>query len=73
MQPEASPLRNQPPEGVVGLPDFLGELLDIAAGQLRIDASLAGVLQLDLNCLKVDHCVPLFAGLEPVPLIQKLT
>jgi hypothetical protein len=59
MQPEASSLRNQPHEGVVGLSDFFGEFLDIAAGQFRVDAGLAGIPQLDLNCLKVDHGVPL--------------
>jgi hypothetical protein len=59
VQPEASPLRKQPHEGVMGLSDFFGQFFDIAAGQLRIDASLAGVLQLDLNRLKVDHSVPL--------------
>jgi hypothetical protein len=68
MQPELAPLRKQPHEGVMGLSDFFGQFLDIAAGQFRIDTSLAGVLQLDLNRLKVDHSVPLFSGAEPVPL-----
>jgi hypothetical protein len=65
MQPEASPLRNQPHEGVMGLSDFLGQLFDIAAGQFRVDARLAGVLQLDLDSLKVDHAIPLFRVLNP--------
>jgi hypothetical protein len=72
MQPEASPLRKQAHEGVMGLSDFVGQLFDIAAGQFRIDASLAGVLQLDFYRLKVDHSVPLFSGAEPVPLRNKI-
>jgi hypothetical protein len=65
MQPELSPLRKQPHEGVMGLPDLFGQLFDIAAGQFRIDASLAGVLQLDLYCVKVDHAVPLSRAMNP--------
>jgi len=40
------------------LSNFFGQFFDIAGGQFRIDASLAGVLQLDLYRLKVDHAVP---------------
>jgi hypothetical protein len=65
VQPEASPLRKQPLEGVLGLPDFFGHFFDIATGQFRIDASLSGVLQLDLYRLKVDHSVPLTRALNP--------
>jgi len=39
----------------MGLPDFFGQFLDIAAGQFRIDASLAGIVELDLDSLEVDH------------------
>ncbi len=65
MQPEASPLRKQPHEGVVGLSDFFGQLFDIATSQFHIDASLAGVLKFHLHCLKVDHSVPLSRALNP--------
>lgn len=66
MQPEASPLRNEPHEGVMGLPDLLRQFFDVAASQLRIDAGPAGILQLDLDSLKVDHGVPLSIR-EPIP------
>jgi hypothetical protein len=59
MQPELSPLRNQPHEGVMGLPDFRGQLFDIPAGQFGVNARPAGISQLDLDTLKVDHIVPL--------------
>jgi hypothetical protein len=59
MQPELTPLRNQPHKRVTGLPDLFGKFLDIAAGQFSVNARLAGILQFDLDCLKVDHNVPL--------------
>jgi hypothetical protein len=65
MKPEASPHRHQAHEGVMGLSDFFCQLFDIAAGQFRIDARLAGVLQLHLDSLKVDHAVPLSRILNP--------
>jgi hypothetical protein len=65
MQPEASPLRKQPHEGVMGLSDFFGQLFDIAAGQFRVDTRLAGVLKFHLHRLKVDHSVPLSRALNP--------
>ncbi len=59
MQPELSPLRDQPHEGVMRLPDLFRQLLDIAAGQFGVDARPAGILEFGLDCLKVDHIVPL--------------
>jgi len=35
----------------MGLPDFFGQLLDIAASQFCIDARFAGILQLDFDSL----------------------
>jgi len=55
VQPDAALLRDQPHEGVMGLPDFFGQLFDIAAGQFRIDASLAGIVELDLDSLEINH------------------
>jgi len=51
VQPEAPPFRDQPHEGVMGLPDFFGQFLDIAASQFCIDARLAGILQFDFDSL----------------------
>jgi len=44
----------------MGLSDFFGQLFDIAARQFRIDSCLAGIFQLGLDSLKVDHTVPPF-------------
>ena len=51
--------RNQPLENVMGLPDLCGQLFNIAAGQFGVNAGLAGILQFDLDTVKVDHIVPL--------------
>jgi hypothetical protein len=51
VQPEAPPFRDQPHEGVVGLSDLFGQLLDIAASEFCIDARSAGILQLDFDSL----------------------
>jgi hypothetical protein len=59
MQPKLPSLRHQPDEGVMGLPDLCGQLFDVAAGQLGVNARLAGISQFDLDTLKVDHFVPL--------------
>jgi hypothetical protein len=66
VQPETAPLREQPHEGVMGLPDLFGQFFDIAAGQFRTDASLAGIVQLDLDSLMVNHGIPLSHSVEPV-------
>jgi hypothetical protein len=34
-------------------------LFDIAAGRFGVNARFAGILQFDLDTLKVDHTVPL--------------
>ena len=57
----------------MGLSDFFGQLFDIAARQFRIDACLAGIFQLGLDSLKVDHTVPPSEGPEPVRTKNKLT
>jgi hypothetical protein len=49
----------------MGLSDLFGQFLDIAAGQFGVDARLPGILQLDLDSLKVDHTVPLSRSLNP--------
>jgi hypothetical protein len=49
--PDAATSRHSPQEGVVGAPDLIGQFLDIAAGQLRVDARSAGILQFDLGSL----------------------
>jgi hypothetical protein len=59
MQPKLASLRNQPLEGAMRLPDLCGQLFDIAAGRFGVKARLAGILQFDLDTLKVDHTVPL--------------
>jgi hypothetical protein len=59
MQPELPSLGNQPLERAMRLPDLCGQLFDIAAGRFGVDARLAGILQFDLDTLKVDHIVPL--------------
>jgi hypothetical protein len=64
MQANAMPHRCPPHEGVAGKPDLFRQFLDIAAGQFRSDARLAGVLKLDLNGVEVDHFVPLCFGPE---------
>jgi hypothetical protein len=52
---DAVPHRRPPHEGVAGTPDFVRQFLDIAAGQLRVDARPAGILQLDLCSVKINH------------------
>jgi hypothetical protein len=37
------------------LPDLLGQLLDVAARQFRIDAGLTGIVELDLDRLEINH------------------
>jgi hypothetical protein len=63
--PDAAPHGHPPHEDVVSTPNLIGQLLDIAAGQLRIDARAAGVLQLDLSCVKINHVIPLCQVLDP--------
>jgi hypothetical protein len=46
-------------KGMMGTPDLFRQFLDIAAGKLRSDAGLTSILQLDLDSVKVNHCVPL--------------
>jgi hypothetical protein len=71
MQPNAAPFRDQPHEGEMGLPDFLGQLLDIAARQFRVDARLTGVVELDLDSLEVNHGIALLNRFTfPEPLIK---
>jgi hypothetical protein len=41
------------------LPDLGRQLFDVAAGQFGVNARLAGISQLNLETLKVDHEVPL--------------
>jgi hypothetical protein len=65
VQPEASPLRDQPQEGVMALPDLFRQFFDIAAGQFRVDARLAGILQLDFDSLKVNHGAPFLVSRNP--------
>ena len=55
VQPGAALLRDQSHESVMGLPDLLGQLFDVAAGQFCIDASPAGIVELDLDSLEVNH------------------
>ena len=64
MQANAVPYEDPPHEGVVEAPDLFRQFLDIAAGQFRSDARLAGFLKLDLNGVEVDHFVPLCLGPE---------
>jgi hypothetical protein len=59
MQPNLTPLRKQPHKGMMGLPDLRSQLFDIAAGQFGVNARLAGISQLNLDTVKVDHKVPL--------------
>jgi hypothetical protein len=59
MQPNLTSLRNQPHKGMTGLPDLRSQLFDIAAGQFGVNARLAGISQLNLDAVKVDHKVPL--------------
>ena len=57
VQPVAAPLQDQPPEGLVGLPDLFGQLFNIAAGQFRIDARPTGIVELDFDSLGINHDV----------------
>jgi hypothetical protein len=64
VQLQAALLCHQPYEGVMRLPDLLRQFLDIAARQFRIDARLAGILELDLNRPEVNHG---FTFPQPLP------
>jgi hypothetical protein len=44
---------------MVCAPDLIRQILDIAAGKLRIDAGAAGVLKLNLGSLQINHDIPL--------------
>jgi hypothetical protein len=59
VQPKAAPRRDQLHEDVMGLPNLFGQFLDIAAGQLGVDASSAGIVKLDLDSLEVNHGITL--------------
>jgi hypothetical protein len=59
MQPKLRSLCKQPLEGAMRLPDLCGQSFDIAAGRFGVNARHAGILQFDLETLKVDHTVPL--------------
>jgi hypothetical protein len=65
VQPDAALLRDQPHEGVMGLPNLFGQLFDIAAGQFRIDSSSASIVELDLDSLEVNHGVPFVSPWNP--------
>jgi hypothetical protein len=71
VQPDAAPVRDQPHEGEMGLPDLFGQFLDIAARQFRVDARLTGVVELDLDSLKINHGLTLLNRLTlSEPLIK---
>jgi hypothetical protein len=59
MQPKLLSLRNSSHESVMGLPDLCGQFFDIATSQFGVNARPAGILQFDLDTLKVNHIVPL--------------
>jgi hypothetical protein len=71
MQPDAAPFHHQPHEGQMGLPDLFGQFLDIAARHFRVNASLTGIVELDLDSLKINHGLTLLNRLTvPEPLIK---
>jgi hypothetical protein len=57
--PDAAPHGHPAHEGMVSAPNLIGQFLDIAASQLRVNARTAGVMQLDLDCVKINHVIPL--------------